>query len=114
MVNFRGSYYAADQIKAIVLGESGDAEYPYLLSIVFKGDDTPSYRIKYKTEKHCNDDAQALARRIESEQRDPMERIYTKLYLLEDMSKRIDRRQLRIWRILKALLSIDDGGVENE
>lgn len=113
MVDFNGQYFAVDQINMIECGASGDNGHPYKLTVILR--DGTRYSVKYVDEKYRNREAAALARRVENEQRDMMERIYTKLYCLEDTVNRIDKRQLRIWRQLKRLLDLqeDEEGVED-
>lgn len=113
MVDFNRQYFASDQVNMIECSVSGDNGYPYKLTVILRNG--TQYSVKYTDEKYRDREAAALSRRIENEQRDTMERIYTKLYCLEDTLNRIDKRQLRIWRQLKRLLDLqeDEEGVED-
>ena len=112
MVELNGWYLAADKVIAIKTVETGDPNWPYKLEVVLQDQ---TYLTKYKDLTKCKNAARELATKINIATRpDCLETLQNRLYLIDDAVKRIDRRQLRIWRILKALLNIDNGGVENE
>ena len=110
MVEWNGWYLAADRVSAIKVYKT-QSPLPYRLEVVMVD---ATYHCDYETKPQCETAARRIAAKIERENSDRWDNMQNRLYLIDDAIKRIDRRQLRIWRILKALLNIDNGGVENE
>lgn len=110
MVNFGGYYtFSADQVEYISATSSDDLDYPYSLSAYLKSG--KMLAISYKTEKARDTAKSIMVNRIESELKqtqnlDRLDAIHSRILLLERMVERIDKRQLRIWRQLKALLRL--------
>ena len=110
MVQFDAFYFfAADQVECIS-AESGSESHPFALVIFLKSG--KRLAVNYKTQKERDSAKQIMVNRIESDLRRDREQISNRLYLIDDAVKRIDKRQLRIWRQLKALLHLDKEGDE--
>lgn len=104
MVEFDSYYqFAADQVECVST-ETGSDSHPYTLAVYLKSG--RRLAVNYKTQKDRDNAKRIMVNRIEHELRHDTEQIFNRLYLLDDAVKRIDKRQLRIWRQLKALLSL--------
>ena len=104
MIEFNGNYFAAPEVESIAKYKSGNTEYPFGLRVTFKSG--RSLGVDYQSETQRNRDATILQGKVNSELNSVYERIWNRLCLIEDAVRRIDKRQLRIWRQLKALLNI--------
>ena len=114
MLEFNGQFFASDQVDMIECSvNGGNEEYPFALSVCLRSGRT--YTVIYKDEKARARAAERLARCIDNEQKDTMEKIFWKLRDLEYGVNRMDKRQLKIWRQLKKLLALgeDSEGVED-
>ncbi len=107
MIEF-DEYYAiaADEVAMIGTSETAGATHPYTLSVTLKNGKTVSVNFENKQARDI--ERRKLLTQISREQRQDYERIYNKLYLVEDAVRRIDKRQLRIWRILSKLLPVKE------
>lgn len=104
MINFDTYYsFAAYQVEYIS-AESGSDIHPYALAVYLKSG--KRLCVNYKSRKDRDNAKQLMVNRIESELRRDREQILNRLYLIDDAVKRIDKRQLRVWRQLKALLHL--------
>lgn len=112
MIEFNGNYFYDTEVESIQRYESGVQNYPYGLRVYFKSGRTigvnyPSKLMRdaesYRLNALCRQESDAI-----------MERIANRLFLVEGAVKRIDKRQLRIWRQLKALLDLKDDEDEEE
>lgn len=109
MIDFDGYFsFPADQVESVEIGTRNDTTHPHILTVNMKSGKTHS--VSYKNKADRDRQKQLLVNRISSELRSDYERLYNKLYLIEDCMKRVDKRQLRIWRQLKTLLhlSVED------
>lgn len=104
MIEFNGNYFAASEVECITKYKSGNTEYPFGLRVTFKSG--RNLGVDYQSETQRNRDATILQGKVGSELNSVYERIWNRLYLIDDSVKRIDKRQLRIWRQLKALLGL--------
>lgn len=104
MINFEGYYnIAADQIKYIDQGcDSNNRDHPYCVRVYLISGDV--LRVNFSLKTGANEARNRLVSQIERERRSDYEQLYSKLFLIEDAVKRIDKRGLRIWRQLHALL----------
>lgn len=107
MVSF-GNFYTidADEVVMVKVSEGGDTAYPYHLTVFLRNGQSAT--VSYKTKEARNDERQRFHVALMQEKHRDYERLYNKLYLLENAVSRIDRRQLRIWRILSKLLNIEE------
>ena len=100
-IKFGSFYFAADQIAAIKREKSLDAQFPE--SIILQLKDGRSYALNYKTVGTVELEMARMAREIEKEQIGRLEKIAddicTSIYYL----KSLEKRQLRILRILRKL-----------
>ena len=98
--------FSADEVEAIGKTDSNIGSHPYRLTVYFKSgrDVSINYADMNSRKKAMND----LARQIDREKRQDAEKIHTALYLLQDATNRIDKRQLRIWKQLKMLLGVTE------
>lgn len=104
MVEFDSYYFfAADQVECISSEKGGDT-HPYTLAVYLKSG--RRLAVNYATQKDRDNAKRIMVNRVESELRRDSEKIINRLYLIDDAVKRVDKRQLRIWRQLKALLPI--------
>ena len=79
-------------------------EYPYRLTVHLKSGNAPS--VSYQDSKSRDTARNELVRLVDRVRREDTEKILNQLTLLNYSNERIERRQLRIWRQLKALLGI--------
>ena len=109
MLEFNGQFFASEQVD---MSESsandGTKEFPFALSICLRSGSR--YTVIYQDEKARARAAERLARCIDNEKKDTLEKVFWKLRELEYGVNRVDKRQLRIWRQLKKLLSISEDG----
>lgn len=106
MVDFAGYYsFPADQVECVEASTREDKTYPFVLTVSLKSGRRLS--VNYAKREERDRVRLTLIDRISHELRSDYERLYNKLYLIDDAVKRIDKRQLRIWRQLNALLRLD-------
>lgn len=100
------SYYCfpADSVEAIGTSNGTTATHPHMLTVYLKSGKALS--VSYADERSRKEAMADLSRQIDIENRRDAERIHNSLYILRDSVNRIDNRQLRIWRQLKALLGV--------
>lgn len=106
MVDFEGYYsFAADQVECVERVTNKDnTTYPFTVYVILKSG--RKLGVNYKTQKDADNAKRVIVNRISFALRNDYEQLYNKLYLVEDCVKRIDKRQLRIWRQLRALLHL--------
>lgn len=103
MIAFAQYYHInADDITVVETASARTPEYPYALSVTLKSG--KELVVKYSLKSDRDQERDRLIRQIDQARRRDFEQIYSKLYLLLDGVRRMDKRQLRIWRILKQLL----------
>lgn len=114
MIDFEGYYhFAPEQVESIdTETRQGESSYPYTLAVYLKSG--RKLAVNYPTKKARDNAREVLCRRVETALRQDADRFYSRLYLVEDAVKRIDKRQLRIWRQLKALLQLATNEDEEE
>ncbi len=107
MIKF-ASYYSinAEEIAMIRADTDTNSDYPYNLTIVLKNGKTAS--VGYQKEGDRYVVWQDILSQISREQRQDYERMYNKICLVENAVRCIDKRQLRIWRILSKLLPVKE------
>ena len=66
-----------------------------------------SYSLDYATESARNSAQAAAVRQFERDVSEMEQKILNRLYLIQGTVERTDKRQLRIWRQLKALLGTE-------
>lgn len=82
--------------------------HPYRLTIRCKSG--REYSVNYADETSRDRIAKQFAQQVERSVRDrdrTMEAIFNRLYLMDDRLRRVDKRGLRIWQQLKALLGVE-------
>lgn len=112
MIEF-DEYYdiAADEIMVIEKRDNNNNEaFPYTLSVALKNGKILS--VNYKDKRVRDFKKRKLLDQIAREKSWSYEQIYAKVGLVEDAVARIDKRQLRIWRILSELLHLKEGDVQ--
>lgn len=116
MIKFGSFYFAADQIAAIIRDKSSDAQFPERLVISLKNGQ--SYSMNYRHVEAVERDMGNISRQIDREQSDRLDRIKDDVSLLLYYIKSLEKRQLRILRILKKLPSTSaeeiDAAMESE
>ena len=100
------SYYrfCADEIEAIGTSDSGTGTHPFVLTVYFKSGLKLS--VSYVDMEQMKATMLDLTRQIDREKKSDAEKIHNALYLLRDVTNRMDKRQLRIWKQLKTLLGV--------
>lgn len=108
MIEFKGTYISAGQVDYVCVGNSGKTDYPFRLTVVLRNE--RQIYCDFKTQEGLCNERSRIVRQIESEVRrdDEMQKILNRLYLIEGSVKRIDKRQLRVWRQLRKLLNIEE------
>ena len=106
MIEFE-TYYSFDteQVEYIAK-EIGSGDYPFALAVYLKSG--KKLCVTYKTLEERNRAKDILVNRIERAAYNENHQYINQLYLLENAVNRIDKRQLRIWRQLKALLQLKE------
>lgn len=111
MVEFESYYsFAADQVECVRTSKGESKTHPFILTVYLKSG--RELTVSYTKQKDRDEAKRILLNRISYELQSNYEKLYNKLYSLDDAVKRIDKRQLRIWRQLKALLHLDKEGDE--
>ncbi len=109
MINFNSYYSFPAAEVSYVSAEQGNSDLPYTLTVHLKSGQ--GLRINYENKDMRDREKQILVTKIENELRshtDNLDQISNRVYLVEDCVRRIDKRQLKIWRQLKALLGLKD------
>lgn len=104
MIELNGNYITASDISYVTVGTGGTMDYPYNLTVHLKSGNKVG--VNYRDEVSRNRDRAKLVNQIDSELRRDSEQIQYQLNLIRDTARRIDKRQLRIWQQLKALLNL--------
>ena len=110
MIEFNGNYIAAEEVSYIEAADSTNPQYPYKLTVWLKSGKSLSvvYRDKGARDQKCG----RLASQIERAMYAHNEKTENYLYRIETAVCRIDKRQLRLWKVLKQLLAIQDGDAD--
>ena len=110
MIEFNGNYIAEEEVSYIEAAGSTNPQYPYKLTVWLKNGNALSvvYRDKGARDQQC----WRLASLIERERNAHNEKVENRLYLIEDAARRMDKRQLKIWKMLNELLTkeVNNGG----
>ena len=105
MVNFANMYLIqASQIEYIDLPSSGSQNHPYGLRVVLSSG--RSLTVNYNTVYARNAEWNRLNSQIEAERKQDTAVVLDKLHLIQEFNRRIENRQMRIWRQLNKLLGI--------
>lgn len=105
MVNFGGFYdIAPDQVEYIRADDNTGGTHPYTLGVCLKSGRVLS--VHYTTKQARDREKEFLARAIGYGIRKDAQEVISRLCSLEYTANRIDKRTLRIWRQLKALLPV--------
>lgn len=96
--------FAAEDVSYLESGTDTGSDYPYRLTVHFKNGKAIS--VSYQDAKSRDSARADMVRQIERVRREDTEFIMNQLTLLNYAYERIEKRQLRIWRQLKALLGI--------
>ena len=101
MIKFGSFYFAADQIAVIKRDKSADAQFPERLILRLK--DGQSYSMNYRYVEAVEREMGNISCQIDREQSDRLDRIKDDVSLLLYYIKSLEKRQLRILRILNKL-----------
>ena len=105
MIEFDQYYViAASEIVLISVSETAGATHPYKLSVTLKNGNTVS--VSYVNKKGRDKAKRDMAAQINRELSWGYERIRAEIGMVKYAVERIDKRQLRIWRILSKLLPV--------
>lgn len=97
-------HFNAEDVEYIEAIGSTSGEYPYRLTVHLKRGNAPS--VYYKDSKSRDTARNELVRLVDRVRHEDTEKILNQLTLLKYSNERIERRQIRIWRQLKALLGL--------
>lgn len=101
MIKFGSFYFAADQIAAIKRDKSADAQFPERLILSLK--DGNSYLLNFKSIEAVEREMRNIAHQVETEQAKRLDKIENDISLAIWYLRQLDKRQLRILRILRKL-----------
>ena len=105
MINFDNYYrIAEEEIELIEAMNQQSIDYPYVLTVQLKSGKRCS--ISYKDSKSRDSVRDNIVKQVETEKRAYAEKIVNRLNIIDHAINRIEKRQLRIWRQLKALLGV--------
>ena len=108
MVEFSSYYYINEADVVAILKSEEEGTYPFNLKVRTR--DGNEYSVNYRCKDQRARAAQKIAEQVDRAARAntrTLESIYNKLYLMEDQTRRADKRTLRIWQQLKALLGVE-------
>lgn len=118
MIDFEGyNSFPASEVAAIeTSNDKRDISYPWKLTVQLKSG--RSYTVCYQTKTARDGMKKQLEREIDRELsgdiEEAIDRINNRLFLVQDTLRRVEGRQLRIWRQLKAILGdkikVEEGG----
>lgn len=104
--------FSAKEAEAIGTSEKTGSSHPYALTVYLKSGNR--FSVSYTDESSRRAAMVDLCRQIDAENRRDAEKIHNALFLLRDSVNRIDKRQLRIWRLLRDLLDLKEENIEDE
>lgn len=96
--------FNAEDVEYIEAIDSTSGDYPYRLTVHLKSGNAIS--VSYKDSKSRDFARNELVKLVDRAKSEDIEKILSQLTILNYSNERIERRQLRIWRQLKALLGI--------
>lgn len=96
--------FNAEDVEHIEATDLTTGDYRFKLSVHFKSGNQIS--VNYLDAKSRDSARVSLVGQIDRARREDVEKLLNQLTLLNYSNERIERRQLRIWRQLKALLGI--------
>ena len=109
MVNLENLYcFSAEEVAAIGTSEIAGSTHQFALTVYLKNEN--KFSVRYVDSDARNAAMHNLERQIDREKKQDFEKMHNKLFLLQDAINRVDKRQLRIWRQLKALLGVETEG----
>lgn len=114
MVNFNGTFLRASEVAAVEIFETGDPEYPKGLKVKMK--DGSQYGVRYQSEERRNRDKFSIISEIDREDnliREKLERSIDYLQILRGDFGRMEKRQLKMQRIIKAIFEKSEGRSNN-
>ncbi|MCH5352968.1 MAG: hypothetical protein J1E06_05845 [Acutalibacter sp.] len=114
MIHFDKYYsFSAEEVELIETGTNTEnSRFPFVLTVTLKSGRKMS--INYTTDKDRETAKRTIEFSIERALHQESDKLYSKLILIESAVNRIDKRQLRIWRQLKALLRLSESEEEAE
>lgn len=105
MVTWSDYYrFSEDCVEAIGTADNTGGTHPYVLTVYLKSGNKMS--VSYADKQSRRAAMLNLSRQIDSGKRNAAEEVRGTLYQLQVSINRIDKRQLRIWQQLRALLGI--------
>lgn len=106
MVNFNEFYIDSTAIMIVAPFDTLDEKYPFGLSIELNTG--AKYSVKYSNRTARENAKHTLISAIERDRRDYMESIFCKLSAFSHIIDRMEKRQLKIQKLLKEVLKWDD------
>lgn len=109
VIEFSSHYFIQEEdVEAILKMEEPNKDFPYVLTIRVRSG--REYSVSYQRKVNRDSFARQFAQQVERSVRDrdrTIEAINNRLYLMDDRLRRVDKRGLRIWQQLKALLGVE-------
>lgn len=102
MIKFGNFYFDADEISVIKRDKSGDASFPERLIIVAKHNNQ-SYSMSFRTVEAVEREMGRIANQVEHEKFSRLDKVEENISLALYYLKSLEKRQLRILRILRKL-----------
>lgn len=102
MIKFGAFYFDADQIAAIKRDKSGDASFPERVIVVTKHN-YQSYSMNFRNVEAVDREMSNIAKQVERERFSRLDKIEENISLVLYYLKSVEKRQLRILRILRKL-----------
>ena len=96
--------FSASEVEYIETLKATSGDHPYRLTVNLRSGKSCS--VCYATQKCRDEERNRIVREIERETRCDAERVLNALYLVKRTTELIDKRQMKIWRQLKALLGV--------
>lgn len=106
MVNFNGTYIDGSAILLICPYDTGDKDYPYGLSVELTTG--ARYAVRYNNRTNRENAKYDLIKGIDRDRRENTEYLLNKTISIESTVNRLEKRQLRIQKLLKEVLKWDD------
>ena len=112
MIEFNGNFIAAEEISFIEAAESTNPQYPYKLTVWMRSG--KSLAVVYRDKGARDQQRGRLALQIDRERHAHEEKQELYLYRIEEVVRRMDKRQLKIWKMVNELLANQDGDGDGE
>lgn len=105
MIDFEGYYsIAEDQVEYVETTKTNSPTFPHQVTVYLLSGRSMS--VSYKTEASASAVKRRISTMVDIEKRRKADEVITSLREIKEITKRTDKRQLKIWRQLKELLGV--------